>query len=439
MIMKYFIYLLLIICSFEGICQKQLTLNEAINIALKNNLEIELARNEVAIASNNNFIGVAGGLPTINASVSDQQQLQDIKQRTLTTLTGPNAGVREFNNVQGNIFSANATASYVLFNGMRIRATKSRLEALESQNKFLLNAQIQSTISQVMLSYYDIIRQQNYERTIAQSIAVSEEKLKIVENQQKVGMANNADLFQARVDVNNLRQSLISQQLIATQSRTDLFTLLNLPADSTYLITDSIAVDTLLRVESIINTLDKNYELMAADQEIKVNDLLVRETASQRYPSLRLNAGYNYNRTESQGGFFLLNRTNGPFVGAALNIPIYNGNTFSRQEQSARISAKSAAVRKNLIRRNLEGNIIKLNQSYKAALAQLQTGTENYKIAKELLDLVVQRFELKQATIVDVKLAQQSFENAGYLLTNLSFAAKSAEIELKRIGNQLGY
>jgi outer membrane protein len=56
-----------------------------------------------------------------------------------------------------------------------------------------------------------------------------------------------------------------------------------------------------------------------------------------------------------------------------------------------------------------------------------------------LLDVVLQRFQLGQATIIDVKQAQQSFENEGYRLVNLSYAAKAAEISLQQIANQLTF
>jgi hypothetical protein len=36
-----------------------------------------------------------------------------------------------------------------------------------------------------------------------------------------------------------------------------------------------------------------------------------------------------------------------------------------------------------------------------------------------------------------VKNAQQSFEASGFRLVNLSYAAKTAEIELKRLANEL--
>jgi hypothetical protein len=50
---------------------------------------------------------------------------------------------------------------------------------------------------------------------------------------------------------------------------------------------------------------------------------------------------------------------------------------------------------------------------------------------------VLQKFELAQATIIEVRQAQESFENVGYRLVNLQYTAKIAEIELNRIGSKL--
>jgi outer membrane protein TolC len=55
----------------------------------------------------------------------------------------------------------------------------------------------------------------------------------------------------------------------------------------------------------------------------------------------------------------------------------------------------------------------------------------------QLVDLVLKRFELNQATIIDVRQAQQSFETSGFRLLNLNYTAKLAEIELKRLANQI--
>ncbi|MEO6489020.1 MAG: hypothetical protein ABIO04_03690 [Ferruginibacter sp.] len=70
-------------------------------------------------------------------------------------------------------------------------------------------------------------------------------------------------------------------------------------------------------------------------------------------------------------------------------------------------------------------------------ISQLNTAFENYKLPQQLLDLALLRFQYKQATFVDVRNAQQSFEESGFRLVNLNYVAKSAEIELKRLSNAL--
>jgi len=59
-------------------------------------------------------------------------------------------------------------------------------------------------------------------------------------------------------------------------------------------------------------------------------------------------------------------------------------------------------------------------------------------MSTRLVDLVLQRFQVSEATILDVKTAQASHEITGYQLVNLNYAAKVAEIELKRLMFQLG-
>ena len=64
-----------------GFAQQRLSLTDAINIALKNSYDIQLAKNFLEISSINNHIGVAGGLPVINAIANDNEQLTTINQK----------------------------------------------------------------------------------------------------------------------------------------------------------------------------------------------------------------------------------------------------------------------------------------------------------------------------------------------------------------------
>lgn len=87
--------------------------------------------------------------------------------------------------------------------------------------------------------------------------------------------------------------------------------------------------------------------------------------------------------------------------------------------------------------RDYSAGAVKMYQTYQSSIEQLENQKKNYALSKQLLDLTLQRFELIQATIIDVREAQRSFEEAGYRLINLNYAAKAAEIELKRLSNTL--
>ena len=426
---------LLLLVSIKAQAQK-LTLEEAINIALKNSFDIQLAKNNVAVNDALNSYGVAGGLPVVTGTASDLEQLSSLNQKFVG---GDTTRTVKANAAASNSLNVGVNANFVLYNGMRIVSTKKRLEQLEAQSEQLLNAQIQLAIANVMSKYYDIVRQQEYSRTIDSSITISKLRLDILKTRMDVGLANNADVFQAQIDLNTLVQAKESQELTVSIAKTELLRVLTLKADSTINVEDSIQVGELMKLETVLDNLSTNPDIIAASQQIKINELIEKETAALRYPTLSVNAGYTYGRTQNAAGQLLLNQRYGPQAGLNLSIPIYNGNAFKRQQRVAEINTKSATVQKDALVNDYVNSAVKQYQTYVTTLQQLEKEEENYRITQALIDLVLKRFELRVATILELREAQQSFEETSYRLTNLRFAAKSAEIELKRLSNKLSF
>ena len=430
--MRKIVTLFLLAIATAGFSQQQLSLTDALNTALKNSYDIQLAKNSLEISSINNYIGIAGGLPTVSATANDNEQLTSINQKFADATRDTKR-----DNVGSNNLAAGVTGSILLYNGFRVVATKKRLEELQQQNQQLLNAQIQNTMAAVMTKYYDVVRQQTYLKTIFQSIDVSKKRLDILQIRKDVGLSNNADIFQAQLDLNALMQSQQSQELVIDQAKTDLLNLVFMKADTKILISDTIIVDGGMNMDSVRNNLSKNPVLAAADKQVRINELIEKETAALRYPTVRANTGYNFTSSKSAAGFSLLNQSYGPFVGINLTVPIYNGNISKRQQRVAAINTRNAGIQRDNLVLDYETDMVRTFQSYSSTLGQLQTELKNYALATQLLDLVLQKFQLGQATIIDVKQAQQSFENEGYRLVNLNYAAKVAEIELKRLASQL--
>ena len=425
------IVVLMAVISSSAFAQDTLSLNKAINLALKNSLDIQLAKNDIEANTILNDYNVAGGGPTVDGTITDQEQVTSVNQKLST------GSSISRNNAAGNQLGVGVSGSILLYNGGRVIATKKRLAELEHQSKDKLNGQIQNVIAEVMTAYYDIVRQQEYIKTVDLSIAASNQQLSIVKVRQSVGLANNADLFQAQIDLNALEQTRQQQLLVVAQAKAELLRLITLKADSAINVRDTIVVDRNLTLQPILDYIPKNADVAAAIDQIRINELIVSETNALRYPSIRGIAGYNFTRNNAGAGQVLLNQNYGPTVGLSVGIPIFNGGVYRKQVKVAKIDVTNAGIQRDILIRDFNANAVKQYEAYVSTLQQLDSEKVNYTLSQKLLDLTLLRFDYRQATIVEVRNAQQSFEESGFRLVNLSYAAKAAEIEMKRIANQL--
>ena len=428
--MKNFIVIVFTLLCSPSSAQK-ITLQQAIDMALKNNFEISIEKNNTEIAKINNNIGMAGGLPLVSFNTSDQSSYIDINQKLNTGTQIKRAGTFS------NSLNSNVSGTVILYNGYKIVSTKNRLGIQQKQSEQNLLAQIQNTIADVMMKYYRIVREQQYVITLEESINLTKKHLELVQTKKSVGLAGDAELFQSQIDLNSRILDLQSQQTVVKQSVADLAGILELRSDSSLFVSDSIVINTGIDLPAVLNAINTNPEISSLDNQIKINQLLEDEVASLRKPSLRLNTGYNFGSTQSTAGQLLLNRSYGPFVSFGLSVPIYSGGTVKRLQQTAALNSQNAFIKKESAINNQQTAATKTFQSYESSITQLNTQQSTLQLSKQLAELSLQRFQLNSATSVEVREAQKSFEEAGFRLVNLQYVAKIAEIELLRLSNQL--
>jgi outer membrane protein TolC len=414
--------------------QEKLSLSEAVKIAVQNSYDIKLVENTAAIAKNNNSYGVAGGLPTLSSTINNNNTQSTINQ----TFPDPSRNTTR-SGVEGTTVNGSLNVSMILFNGFRVAATKDRLESIEKQSAATLQNQMLNTSSIVMQQYYNVVRQEAYLKTILKSIEASEQRVAIVKTRQQVGVANQADVLQSNIDLNALLQAKENQLLVIDQAKADLYNSMVVPANSNYTFDQTIAVDQNIKMAEVEAKMKDHPLLQSAQQLVNVNQFIEKETRATMYPTLRANTGYTYSSNKSGAGFILLNESYGTFIGVNLALPIYNGGASKRAYNNAKIATNSAKLQLDNATLDLNTELFKTYKNYLNSIKQTPIEQENFKMSQELLGLVMQKYQLGQATMVDVKQAQQSFETAGFRLTSLQFTAKLAEIELKRLSNQLSF
>src|SRR5580704_8121932 len=107
---KIILYGFMMASGLAAKTQQNLTLQDAVNIALKNSLGIQIAKNSVDIAGINNNYGIAGGMPLVSGTASDNEQLTSFNQ----VYANP-ANNKTSNNASSNTLSAGLNGSVLLY------------------------------------------------------------------------------------------------------------------------------------------------------------------------------------------------------------------------------------------------------------------------------------------------------------------------------------
>lgn len=429
--LKYFYLFIGFVLSLNLPAQSVITLDQAVEIALKNNLDLQIAANDTKQADNNNHAGNAGMLPTVSLNVSENPSLSNINQKFT------NGTTIEKNGVSSNNLNAALVVSYTLFDGKKMFATRRKLEILDeaAQNKF--NSQVQTVISNVILNYSNITRLKEYLKVLDLLRDLSQQRLDIIGARQIAGLANNTDLFLAQLDLETRKQNINTQKSSINKAYNSLNLVLNIKIDSLYGVED---------VFKNINVLDKNKmdELLRnnPDNQWAINQYNIalqaqKEIDAARLPLLKLNGAYNYTLSQSAAGFSLYNQSMGPQAGLSLVVPIFNGNINKSNSENAKLNVQSSEWKMAVVKQNIEVAYEQAWQDYSTAKLQLSSDSLAVTTANKYMELMQERFKLGQSTIIDLKEAQRTFEETNYRMISNWYIARIAETQLLLLTGQL--
>ncbi|MFN5421677.1 MAG: TolC family protein [bacterium] len=408
------------------------TLKQAVDIALHQNLEIQIASSDLEIAKINNNWGNAGGLPTITGNISNTDAVSNIDQKLA------NGSNIQRNNVSNSNFNANVGISWRVFNGQRVKATKERFESLEKMGAIALNQQIDQIVFDVISTYYNLIRLNKQTLATKAMIALSEDRLKIAQTRLDVGSAAKTDMLQASIDLNaqlvNLKE--ITNQISDTKALIN--TILKRAVNEPFIASEDQFQIPDLNYQAIVEKIEKqNPQLLVAQQE-KLNLLTERKIInSQRIPSLTLNSNTTLNRSRSKAGFFLTNQTFGPNIGVGVGIPIFAGNVTKTELKVNSVQQKRQDLQIDQIRTAILRDLYIAYQDYEYSLSLINVEEKNIKLAEENNMIATERFKKLQTNSIELRQAQLSLIEAQDRLIQAQYRAQLSAMTLKFLSGEI--
>ena len=416
----------------QSFCQETLSLQDAIAITLSNNFSISIARNELEIAKNNSTIGNAGFLPTLDATGSYTKSQSNTKQEYFDGRTIDRTGAKATN------INAGLNLNWTIFDGMAMFGNIEALKELRRIGEANFKAEIEVNIADVTETYYNLIREKQVLDVLNETIVISKERVRIAESKKDVGSGSKFDLRQAQVDLNEDRSNLLKEELTYEQLKVSLNQLLARDVSTDFEVGDTIIVNESLDLSNLKGlTLERNTDLDIAKKNLNLSEINLRLARSGWFPTISLVGGYNYTNSESQAGFIKSNKNYSLNYGVSASLNLFDGLNTSRKIENAEIEIDNSKLTVDRVKTGIEANLLNTYKKYLNSLQLVQLEEENLTIARESVDIALERLKLGNITPLEFRETQQKLIDAKSRLVSAQFDAKSAETELLRLSGQL--
>ena len=375
---------------------KKVYLNQAIDAALENNIDLQAAKLERNIAKNN--------------------------IKTANRLQNPSFDAFYFLGAAGNSEPKQLGVS----ENIEIAKRKARKNLAESNLK-LVEKNIDYTIFDLKMdvreAYINLVEAKSILDTLEQQEELQEELLKIAKVRVKNHNAPDIDVIQAEIALNQMITQVNSARVNVKKALSDFNKVINNPDNIVYDSMDNIFseennfqemmtpppnFDFPSFDEIVQNAIRNRYDIQIAKQEIDVAEKNLTVTARQRIPDIQLTEGYAYQvGSYTDSGNF----NNGAYAGASLvNIPLFYN--YSPEIQNAALKLKQAELK-------YESSKNRAVKDVSAAYDRFLTAADNLnhyekKIitgSEELIETSKNSYEAGKSDITSLIVMKQSYKS----------------------------
>lgn len=426
--------LILALISNTAHAQKLCNLNYCIQKGLEQNFSLQVIRNQEEITENNYTIGNAGMLPAITTT-----------NRFGGTLNETNQNYRDGSAVNsGNNHNTTASAGVdlgmTIFRGFQVKNTYHKLGQQQLLGGFNTQMAVENLVSGIVSEYNYYIQQLILYKNLAYAVSLSRERVRIDEQRYLLGGASKLELLQSLVYLNADSSRYARQNEVLRTSQIRLNTLMSsddpgeiiILQDTIILIENGLVYDELLEQTLLYNT-----TLQIASKNQTVSELDYKIIKSRSYPYLTLSTGYGYTYSGYESGDLVDQQIRGMNYGLTLGMNIFDGFNRRREIKNARIEIENKHIKYQEIEQQVRAELLAIFYAYQNNLHLLRLEEQNLEVARENLEIALERYKLGNLAGLELREVQKSLLDAEERLIFVKYQTKLAEISLKQISGKI--
>lgn len=418
--------------SFQTQAQDLLSLEEAVAITLNNNYDIRLSENSLKADSLGVSLGFAGMLPRVFAQATTNNSIQNISQ------TRSDGNVIELDNAKNNSINYGVGLDWTIFDGLRMFARYDQLKELEKLGKAELQSTLLNRVSDVMITYYDLVQQQQQLTALDSTLVISEQRVELADNRFSIGKASKLEVLNAKVDLNTDKTLHIRQIERYINTKIRLNEIMARSTDIDFRVNDEVLIAKNLQLDELERLAStQNPELQAQLINKRISELELKQIKGNRFPRISATTGYNFSDAESSLGFTTKNNSQGWNYGFAATIDVFSGTNQNRNEKISKLQIENSSIAIERQKQMITSQLQTAFQTYVTNLSLIDLETNNEEIAKENLDITLAKYKIGTIPTIEFRTAQLNYINATLRLSNAIYQAKLSEVTLKQLAGIL--
>ncbi len=407
------ILLLLLLCL--PVSAERLTLEQCIDIAKKNNLDIRSAEHEYNKSRQDVWSAYGGLMPRLDSWLGASR-----------TITGPTDFLRYDENTQSFVsastgisvsknYSAGFQLSQTIFDGGANIYGVYGAKADNSGRRYGYEMTVKDIVYEVKEKYYSLDKARMLIEVRNDAVRRGQEQLKIAQSRYELGSASISDVLKAKVQVANDKLDLVEAENNYKLTMADLNYIMNRDVN---LEIEPVQELSIRQIEydyedAVDAAMERHPGLLQAERNLEAARYNKLASRGSWFPRLTLSASYSWN--EQSLDYFVDNFWDKNYrwnVSGSLNFNIFNGFQTKASYTKSRITYRSAQdnyfASQNAVALEVKQAFLNLQK----ANQKLLLTEESEKAAQEDFDLAQEKYNLGAATILDVIDAQVNYKLA---------------------------
>lgn len=392
----------------EPVGRLDLTLEQAIDIALAENPTIHVADYEVKLKQIANTEAWQALLPEVTATASLEHTLLAAEM---------NLGGNKFKMGQDNTNTAAASATLALplfaptvYQNMKL--TKKDIElALEQARESRLDL-----INQVTKAYYNALYSQDSRDVMEESYKIAKENYDVVKAKYDVGSVSEYDAITAEVQMRSIHSSLISTEASLKIAKLQLLVLMGVTENVDVTINDRLenyeqgqVLPEIYADEASLqnNTTMRQFEL---NREVLERTLKINRTNFMPTLSFSLTGQYQslYNTDWSLWDY---DYSASASFGFTLSIPIFTASNWTTIKKT-KVQLQELEENRLNTERQLAMSVESYRQNMASSIAQTESNREAVRQADKAVTIAAKRYEVGKGTILELNQSELSLTEA---------------------------